>query len=251
MFQSVLRPAIRPVRIGHAAIAALSLAVHLAVVLVLIQLPEPVREHQLAEELTLLEFAALEGMEAPMARSEPDVRITAEPGEATVSAEIEEVPAEIPPVAVRLALPEGMETQLEGEDEAAGELGSDGVGTTAMLLDSVAVTPAPTFQFTYDSSEPVRPPRLRNRQTMVDLLLNRYPTRLLVRRIPGSVTLSFTIDERGIVDPTTVRVLDTDQDEFAVVVLAIASRFRFWPARYRDQNVPIAIHMPVKWTPGD
>jgi TonB family protein len=95
--------------------------------------------------------------------------------------------------------------------------------------------------------ERFRLPRLRNRELIVSILQNRYPRRLAFRGLSSAATLRLSIDARGRVDPLSVKVVAFDREEFALLVMDVARRFRFAPAHYRGENVPIIIDIPVEW----
>ena len=242
----------------YAATLSLSVAVHLVALAGLLHLSSqsalrvaPMRD-QAAEvlewSLTLPPPEASPPEQATNAQQSDDVPsevvapTTAEPAQA----EVLEPPVEIPPIEAALALHGREPVPLPTEREMEGR------GAGALLLDSIAVSPTAlaAFPFLLEGSEPVRLPRLRNRDFILELLSRLYPRRLEISRIAGEATLRFTIDARGDVDVASIRLIAADREEFAIAALKAVERFRFWPARYRNQAVPIAIEMPIRWVPG-
>lgn len=64
-----------------------------------------------------------------------------------------------------------------------------------------------------------------------------YPRDLMMRGIEGYAAMRFVVDSTGLVDLTTVRVLDTTHPEFAVAVRQAMPGMRFTPARLGDRPV--------------
>ena len=242
-FDAVVRHRVQP---GHGGAIFLSAAAHVAVLTALVRLPTPPIVEWTAEEV--VEFLSLENHTPILEREPPPVaeaRRSADPAEPApvpepVTPPPVEAPDELPPVEARLSMvvPEPVAPRLAGTSEGEGG---------GLTVDSIAVNPELTLPFIIDPGERFRLPRLRNRELIVAILTRLYPRRLANRGLPSAATLRLAIDERGIVDPNSVRVIAYDREEFAFIVMDVARRFRFTPARYRNENVPIIIDIPVQW----
>jgi TonB family protein len=215
--------------------------------------PDPAALH--AEEYTLLPLfppeptsPAEEGARTEDGTvSEESVQTASQAANAAPPAVPTEAPFEIPPVDARLAL-EALLPDRRGT--GSGDPHSSGVSAPALVLDSVIVLALQSpFRFAYDGDHPVEPPRIRNKQTMAELLADMYPRRLRFAGIPGMVTLRVVVDERGRVDPISVKLLSADREEFAMVALRTINRFQFAPARYRGQPVAMVVDLPISWVP--
>lgn len=64
-----------------------------------------------------------------------------------------------------------------------------------------------------------------------------YPRDLMARGIEGYAAMRFVVDSTGLVDLTTVRVLDTTHPEFAIAVRNAMPGMKFTPARLGDRPV--------------
>lgn len=74
-----------------------------------------------------------------------------------------------------------------------------------------------------------------------------YPKELLERNIEGSATLRFVIDSTGLVDLSTIRVMDATHQEFARAVREAMPRMRFRPAMRGSQAVRQLVEQPYKF----
>jgi TonB family protein len=175
--------------------------------------------------------------EAPTA-----VQAPAEVSETAADPTGEDIPFEIPPVDAFLS----PFSSVRAPPHPGGGDSSPSAG--ALLLDSVVVLAhGSPYRFDYDGVEPVLPPTIRDRRAISDMLANMYPRNLRYARISGSVTLRFVVDERGRVEPGTIRLLAADRDEFAMVAMRVIRWFEFSPARYRGEAVPMMIELPISW----
>jgi hypothetical protein len=223
----------------------LSVAVHVAAIGALLRLPDPPVVDWTPEEVALLailhdELAPEPPPAAPVGEgraSGPSEPAPAPPVAATIPVE---APDEIPPVEAKLAMiaPEPIAPALAGA--SVGEGGG-------LTVDTIAVYEGLRLPFEVQPGERFRLPRLRNRELIISILTRLYPRRLAYRGLPSAATIRLAIDERGRVDPNSVRVIAYDREEFAFIVMDVARRFRFTPARYRNEDVPIVIDIPVQW----
>jgi len=231
----------------------LSAAAHTAAIGTLVRLPGRQAVEWTAEQATIIAYLAAN---RPPAEEPPPP--TREPDRAAVAAPVEvpaplpspepsvplEPPSELPPIEARLA------AVAEPEPPVTAMFGS-GVGEGGSLtLDSIAVFEELHLPPGVALGERFRLPRLRNRELIVSILQRRYPSRLAFRGLSSAATLRLAIDARGRVDPMSVKVIAFDREEFALIVMDVARRFRFAPAHYRGENVPIIIDIPVEWKAG-
>jgi TonB family protein len=75
----------------------------------------------------------------------------------------------------------------------------------------------------------------------------RYPERLRVSSIEGSVTVQFTVDTTGRVDMSSVKILASSHPLFADAVRDALARFRFRPAEMGGHRVPALAQMPFEF----
>ena len=250
MFQHFDAVASRRVHPGHAATILVSLAVHAAAIAALLRLPDPSVVDWSPEEIAHLAILT-ENLEPdpppPPPAEERAPTGAAEPGLAPAPAPAPipvEPPSEIPPIEAKLA---SFVPEAPIAPTLAGSTVGEGGGLT---VDSIALYPGLSLPFDVQPGERFRLPRLRNRELIISILTRLYPRRLAYRGLPSAATLRLSIDERGRVDPNSVRVISYDREEFAYIVMDVARRFRFTPARYRNEDVPIIIDIPVQWVSG-
>lgn len=72
-----------------------------------------------------------------------------------------------------------------------------------------------------------------------------YPEELRRAGIPGVVTVSCTIDEKGNV--TDAKVIKTSNAAFSGPALDALARWKFKPARRAGNAVPIKVSFPIKF----
>lgn len=241
-------------RAGSPTTYLVSTALHLAAVLVLLQATShpPVVMEQAAREMAEIFLNA--ELVYPETRGGPGAAgggaaaaVPMDPVDPDETpADPQEIPLEIPPVTARLA---PMPVPPAGDaDSATADGDGPGVGPgRGLVLDSVSAPVDALFAFDFEVTERVRLPRLRNKEFIMDLLLRRFPARIANRHRSSEARVRFVIDARGVVDPTTIRLVATDRAEFAVATLAVTERLRFYPARHGREAVPILIEMPFRW----
>jgi len=59
----------------------------------------------------------------------------------------------------------------------------------------------------------------------------RFPDELRAQRVEGEVVVQFRVNERGRVDASSMRVMQSDHELFTAAVRSVLPRFRFEPAR--------------------
>jgi hypothetical protein len=237
----------------HVATIFLSAAAHTVAIAALVRLPDPKVVEWTAEEATYVALmtadpAPPEEAPPPKAESRPAASTAAEepaPAPPPPTPAPVEAPTELPPIEATLALVN------EPEEPRAPSLLGAGAGEGGSLqLDTIAVIEELHLPFAVAAGERFRLPRLRNRELIVSMLRRLYPRKLAYRGLSSAATLRLSIDERGVVDPLSIKIIAFNREEFAYIVMQVARRFRFTPARYRDQNVPVIIDIPVEWVAG-
>ena len=59
----------------------------------------------------------------------------------------------------------------------------------------------------------------------------RFPDELRAQRVEGEVVVQLRVNEKGRVDPSSMRVMQSDHELFTAAVRSVLPRFRFEPAR--------------------
>ena len=76
-----------------------------------------------------------------------------------------------------------------------------------------------------------------------------YPAELLATRPTGRVVLSFVVTKAGVIDTSTVQVVEADHPLFEVAARAVLSRWRFYPAEVGGRLVAQRVGVPFIFTP--
>ncbi|HEX8692768.1 MAG TPA: TonB family protein [Longimicrobium sp.] len=116
----------------------------------------------------------------------------------------------------------------------------------------VAPTPEPepvSNEPMAESAVDVRP-SLRNAGDVQRALDRVYPESLREAGVTGQTVLQFVIDENGRVEPGSVEVVSSSNDEFAAAARRIVSSMRFSPAKSGGRSVRVTTTLPVTWTIG-
>jgi protein TonB len=92
------------------------------------------------------------------------------------------------------------------------------------------------------------PPNLLNREEAAAEIARNYPKPLRDAGVTGTVTLRMRIGSDGVVDPTTIEVMEATHDAFAAAAARVAARMRFRPARANGKRVPVWVTLPVIFT---
>jgi protein TonB len=75
----------------------------------------------------------------------------------------------------------------------------------------------------------------------------RYPERLRLAGIEGSVVVKFVVDTVGRVDPASVEIITSTHDLFTSAVREALTRLRFYPATVDNRKVRAAAIMPFQF----
>jgi periplasmic protein TonB len=76
----------------------------------------------------------------------------------------------------------------------------------------------------------------------------RYPERLRMAGVEGSVLMKFVVDTTGRVDPASVEVVSSTHELFTAAVRETLGRLRFNPAMVGNRKVRAAAMMPFQFT---
>lgn len=98
-----------------------------------------------------------------------------------------------------------------------------------------------------ESAVDVRP-SLRNAADVQRALERVYPEPLREAGVTGQTVLQFVIDENGRVEPGSVEILSSSNDEFAAAARRIVSSMRFSPAKSGGRSVRVMTTLPVTWS---
>jgi len=93
-------------------------------------------------------------------------------------------------------------------------------------------------------------PSLRNADDVQRALERVYPPSLRDAGVTGETVLQFVINENGRVDPESVEIVSSSNDEFAAAARRIVGSMRFSPAKSRGHTVRVTTTLPVSWTIG-
>lgn len=91
-------------------------------------------------------------------------------------------------------------------------------------------------------------PELSNRHQAELILQRNYPPRLRDVGAVGRTTVQLIIDRDGKVEPGSVRVQESTHEAFNDAAIRAVERFRFKPAIYHGQPVPVLVTLPIEWT---
>ena len=75
----------------------------------------------------------------------------------------------------------------------------------------------------------------------------KYPSRLESSRIEGAVLVQFVVETLGMVDMSTLRVLESSNDLFAESTRATLSKWRFYPAEVGGRRVKQIVQLPLRF----
>ena len=89
------------------------------------------------------------------------------------------------------------------------------------------------------------PPELLNRAEVAEAISRNYPPLLRDAGVTGSVTLRMRIGSDGVVDPTTIEVVEATHEAFGDAAARVASRLRFRPARVDGKPVRVWVTLPI------
>jgi TonB family protein len=89
-------------------------------------------------------------------------------------------------------------------------------------------------------------PRLANGADVQRALQDRYPSQL--SHVSGRVLATVVVNQDGRVDPSSIRILQSPNQEFNTPTANVLRRARFRPATVKGQPVRVQVTMPVQWT---
>jgi TonB family protein len=76
----------------------------------------------------------------------------------------------------------------------------------------------------------------------------RYPDMLRSAKVEGEVLAQFIVDENGVADTASFRVLKSTHDLFSITVRDALAGFRFYPAELNGRPVKQVVQMPFQFT---
>lgn len=237
---------------------AVSAALHVMLVLAILNLPAPelpVAAPVVEETVTFMDVLSRMPPPLPALQGE-DGTAGGSPGLERVASAAESAAREIlsAPDQVADALPD-VEPKLAalGGAAAAAAAAAAGVERIGEGVTGEEVE-VPRHARAY-SSEPVdvwmlaERPQVLNPRTMADLWSRLYPARLNFRGIGGEAVVSFVININGRVDPATVELIAATHPEFGQAALKGVRKLRFEPARLDGRPVRVRATLPVMWRP--
>ena len=97
----------------------------------------------------------------------------------------------------------------------------------------------------YDISSVEVKPTLSNGSDVSRALERNYPPLLRDAGVGGTVTLSFRVNEDGRVDPSTIEVVSSENEQFSDAAKKVVERMRFRPAKVNDRPVKVLVSLPI------
>ena len=76
-----------------------------------------------------------------------------------------------------------------------------------------------------------------------------YPAELLDTRPTGRVVMTFVVTKTGIIDASTIRVVESSHPLFEAAARAVLPRWRFLPAEVGGRLVSQQVQVPFIFTP--
>jgi protein TonB len=134
---------------------------------------------------------------------------------------------------------------FSGEGKAGGA--ADGVEKGVAQPTDQRETPPD--QGVYDISSVEVKPSLSNSSDVQRALERNYPPLLRDAGVGGTVQLSFRVNEDGRVDPSTIEVVSSDNEQFSEAAKKVVERMRFRPAKVNDRPVKVLVQLPITFQP--
>ena len=72
-----------------------------------------------------------------------------------------------------------------------------------------------------------------------------YPVQLRVKRVGGRVLVECIVDTMGIVEPNSVKILQTPDTAFSRATIEALLQARFTPARVKGKAVRVLVNVPI------
>jgi protein TonB len=89
------------------------------------------------------------------------------------------------------------------------------------------------------------PPELLNREEVAEAISRNYPPLLRDAGVTGSATLRMQVGRDGVVDSTTIEVMESTHEAFGDAAARVASQLRFRPARVDGKPVRVWVTLPI------
>jgi protein TonB len=154
-----------------------------------------------------------------------------------------EPPKEIPAV-------DPNQQAVKAEDfSGQGKAGGVADGVPKGVAQSTAERVTPPDEGVYDISAVEVRPELSNRSEVGRALERNYPPLLRDAGVGGTVQLRFRVNEDGRVDPASIEVVSTDNEQFADAAKKVVERMRFRPAKVNDRPVKVLVELPISFQP--
>jgi protein TonB len=107
----------------------------------------------------------------------------------------------------------------------------------------------PAADFAYELAVLDKQPSLSNKGTIASVMERLYPRLLQDAGIGGTVQLQFVIEPDGSVDMSSVKVIDSSNDQLSEASIKAVEKFKFKPGVYKGAPVRVLIQMPITWQP--
>ena len=142
------------------------------------------------------------------------------------------------------------EVAVKAEDfTGQGKAGGVSDGVDKGVAQSTVERETPPDEGVYDISAVEVKPELSNRSDVGRALERNYPPLLRDAGVGGTVMLSFRVNEDGRVDPTSITVVSSDNEQFSDAAKKVVERMRFRPAKVNDRPVKVLVQLPVTFQP--
>jgi len=139
---------------------------------------------------------------------------------------------------------------VKAEDfSGQGKAGGVAEGVEKGVAQSTVERETPPDQGVYDISSVEVKPSLANGSDVQRALERNYPPLLRDAGVGGTVQLSFRVNEDGRVDPTTIEVVSSDNEQFSEAAKKVVERMRFRPAKVNDRPVKVLVQLPITFQP--
>ncbi|HEX8433119.1 MAG TPA: TonB family protein [Longimicrobium sp.] len=135
---------------------------------------------------------------------------------------------------------------VKAEDfSGQGKAGGAAEGTSTGVAQSTAERETPPDEGVYDINSVEEKPGLSNTAEVRRALERNYPPLLRDAGVSGTVLLSFRVNEDGRVDPSTISVVESENEQFSEAAKKVVERMRFRPAKVNNRPVKVLVQMPI------
>jgi protein TonB len=139
---------------------------------------------------------------------------------------------------------------VKAEDfSGVGKAGGAADGIEKGVAQSTAERETPPDEGVYDISSVEVKPSLSNGSEVGRALERNYPPLLRDAGVGGTVSLRFRVNEDGRVDPATIEVVSSDNEQFSDAAKKVVERMRFRPAKVNDRPVKVLVELPITFQP--